>query len=46
MTDEKKVETKEYDIYRDSLLRYLGKFLVSCAIFQYQKFPKIMMQYY
>lgn len=25
MTEEKKAETKEPDIYRDSLLRYLGK---------------------
>lgn len=25
MTDNKNEEKKEYDIYRDSLLRYLGK---------------------
>lgn len=25
MTDNKKDEKKEYDIYRDSLLRYLGE---------------------
>lgn len=26
MTDQKVKEIKEYDIYRDSLMRYLGEF--------------------
>jgi hypothetical protein len=31
MTDNKKEEKKEYDIYRDSLLRYLGEVLTKIA---------------
>jgi hypothetical protein len=33
MTEPKVTETKEYDVYRDSLFRYLGKKVVKSSTF-------------